>query len=132
MRFFDSPQLLFQCAGESSPFVSEQFAFEQSFGNGRAVDPDVVRPAPRAQSMQCPGDQFLSGAALAEDQHGSVRFGDGLNELPQFPNAGRITDDLFEIVQLAGASAQRGVLAQQPEPLSATADGVQQFLRLKW
>ena len=55
-------------AGERTLFVAEQFAFEQSFGDGGAVDRDEGTGAPRRGLMQPTRQQFLAGAAGAE-QH---------------------------------------------------------------
>ena len=40
--FLDAAGLLFQRAGERALFVAEQFAFQQRFGNGGAIDADVI------------------------------------------------------------------------------------------
>ena len=65
---------LFQRAGERAFFVAEQFAFEQRFGNGGAIDADVMRLAPQAQAVQRARDQFLARAAFAENQDAACRW----------------------------------------------------------
>src|SRR5262249_40861584 len=50
--FFDTAGFLFQCAGESASFVSEEFAFEQSFRNGGAIDANVAGGIALAETMQ--------------------------------------------------------------------------------
>ena len=72
--FFNATGLLFHRAGERALFVAKQFAFEQGFGDGGAIDADVTRLAALAQSVQGAGDQFLAGAAFAENEHPAHRF----------------------------------------------------------
>src|SRR5208282_5411597 len=82
--FFNATGFLFQRAGERALFVAEKFAFEQRFGYGRAIDADVICPAPLAQAVKRAGDEFLARAAFAEDERTCVSGRNRLNQLPQF------------------------------------------------
>src|SRR4051812_48294565 len=59
--------------------MTEEFTFEQSFGNGAAIDRDKRSVFARAASMHGEGDHFLAGAAFAEDEDGSFGTGDFAN-----------------------------------------------------
>jgi hypothetical protein len=121
----------FHGAGERSLFMAEEFAFQEAFRDRRAIEPDVTRVAPRAGGVQRAGDQFLAGAAFAEDEHRGGGAGHGLNQLPQLPDRRALADDPREVMDFARLGAQRGVLPQQTIPLGAPGDRVQQFLRLE-
>src|SRR5262249_58166900 len=54
--------------GEGAPLVAEQLAFEQGFGNGRAVQIDEGPTAARAIAVQELGDEPLARPWLALDQ----------------------------------------------------------------
>ena len=58
--------------GEGPFFMAEQFAFQQIFRNGRAVDGHEGLVAELSLEMNGPGDQFLAGAAFSLDQNGDV------------------------------------------------------------
>ena len=62
-------------AGERAADVPEQFALQQVFGQGAAVDADERAAASRAEPVNGLGDQFLARARLAQQQHGGVRAG---------------------------------------------------------
>ena len=81
----------FDCTGERALFMPEQFAFEQIFGDRGAVDRDKRPIAPPARFMQSARQQFLAGAARAEQHHTDVQIGDALNrprDLLHFERAG--------------------------------------------
>ena len=54
---------------ESAALVAEQFAFQQRFRNGRAVDGDEGRVGPIAVLVEGAGDQLLAGARFTADEH---------------------------------------------------------------
>ena len=62
-------------AGESPPFVSEQFRFKQLGGNRRAVDRHKRAIAARAKGMQGARHQLLAGAGLAGNDHRRIGRG---------------------------------------------------------
>src|SRR5208337_1911692 len=71
----DPPWLGAKGAGEGSFFVAKQLAFEQRSGNRRAVHLYIGTTLPRGQSMDEPGNDVFSGAALAGDQNRNVGGG---------------------------------------------------------
>ena len=129
--FLHAAQLLFDSAGEGAFLVAEQFAFQQVFGDGGAVDADVVVLAAMAQAVQRPGDQLLARAAFPQDEHGGVSGGHAADQLAQLVHVGRLADDLLHLVGLGDGGAQVGVVLQQPVAFGATGHRVQQFLRRK-
>ena len=56
-------------AGERALFVPEQFAFQQRFGNGGAVDLDQRPRRARTPGVNDIGHHFLAHAAFAGDEH---------------------------------------------------------------
>src|SRR5258708_25909899 len=55
--------------------MTEQFALEQSGGDGGAIDPHEWPGAPRAAVVQCAGNQFLAGARLAQKENSGIGWG---------------------------------------------------------
>ena len=78
---FETSWLLAVGAGEGAFFVAEEFAFQQGFGKGGAVDRYKRAVVAGAAGVDGPGDQFLAGARLAADEHGEIRAGHLLNGL---------------------------------------------------
>jgi len=64
------PCFLLDGAGETRLFSwpNNSLSKQGFFGNGRAVDADIVLAVALAQGVDGAGDQFLAGAAFAEDQ----------------------------------------------------------------
>ena len=56
-------------AGERAADVAEEFAFEQAFAEGAAVDADERPVAALAELVDRVGDQLLAGARFAQQQH---------------------------------------------------------------
>ena len=63
-------------AGEGAFFVAEEFALEEVFRHGGAVDLDIGLVLAQAFFVQRAGDDFLARAAFALDQHGGIGRGD--------------------------------------------------------
>ena len=100
-------------AGKCALLVAEEFGFQQLLRNGRAVDGDESLVASRAQGVQCARQQFLAGAALAQDQHCDVRGGDLLDHAADVLHRAVDRDDALE--------ALRNVALTQPAVLPAPA-----------
>ena len=81
--------------------------------------------------VQRAGDQFLAGAALAENQNARIGWRDGLDQFAQLAHLRRFADDLVERDRFAGARAQRGVFPQEPVAFGAPGHGMEQFLGRK-
>ena len=58
--------------GEGPRLVAEEFAFQQCVRQGGAIDADERRLRARAVVVDGLGQHFLSGAALALNEHGGV------------------------------------------------------------
>ena len=56
------------CAGECPFDVSEKFAFQQTLGEGAAVDADVVAVGAGAELVDGAGDEFLAGPRFADEE----------------------------------------------------------------
>src|SRR3990172_1713541 len=57
------------CVRKSSPQITEEFALQQGFGNGRAIQRNEGVVVAGAVIMDCPGDKLLSRPALSDDKH---------------------------------------------------------------
>ena len=66
-------------AGEGAALMSEEFALQQSGGDGGAVQFHEGTGMPRAQIMERPRNQFLSRPSLAIDKDGGIGGGNGLD-----------------------------------------------------
>ena len=66
---FEASRAPLQRPGECAFFVAEDFAFDQGFGNGGAIDGNEWFVPARAEFMNGAGHQFLAGAARAGNQH---------------------------------------------------------------
>ncbi len=72
--------------------MTEQFALHQALGNGPTVHLQKRPLAPGAQRMNRPRRQSLAGAGLAQDEHGQIRGGHGV-DLDQNPSQRRAPTD---------------------------------------
>ena len=109
----DAAEFLADGAGEGAFFMAEEFAFEEVFGDGGAIDADVIFLAAPAQAVEGAGDQLLAGAAFAQDEDGGVGGGDALDELAQFDHFGGFADDLLELVNFGGVRARRAAFSRR-------------------
>ena len=80
-------------AGERAAFVAEQFAFQQGFRDGRAIDGDERRVGAVAVLVNGAGDQFLAGAGFAANQHGDRLGGDAADFLVDGLHGAAVADD---------------------------------------
>ena len=100
--------------------MTEQLAFEQRFGERRAVDRHEGAFLARAVAVQGARRDLLAGSALAANQHGGVRrshLGDELVDLPHgraFADHAVLDADLLD---------QAPVLALQPLRVAAVLQG---------
>ena len=95
VRLLETPDPPRFRTGERAPFMAEQFAFEQHFGDGRAIHGDERFIGARAVLIQGAGDQLLAGAGLApnENRH---RFGRHPSDfLADFLHDAAVADDGF-------------------------------------
>ena len=111
-------------AGEGAFFMAEQLALQQLPRYGGAVDGDEGLVPARRIIMDCLCDQFLAGAALAQDQNGrgvvdhladglvdALHGGAGADDIDAGLEA--FFDFLFELAKIAGQfAAVHGALDQ--------------------
>ena len=97
-------------AGEGAFLVAEELGFDEGFWNGAAGDSDKGAVGAGAEVVNGAGDQFLTRAAFAGDEHGGVEIGHAAHKLIDALHAGAGADDaiagggvldaLLHIVQL--------------------------------
>ncbi len=96
-------------AGEGAAGVAEQLGLDQVVGNRRAVDIDERRGAPPRMGVQRPGDHFLAGAVLAEDQHPAVGRRRQQHLLAQVLHRRTVTDERVAAIDLGAQIAVLGL-----------------------
>ena len=84
---------LFRRARERALFVPEELAFEQRFGNRRAVDRDEPVALPRREIVQRAREQLLAGAGLAKNQKSGRCRRDLLDGATNLLHSGIARDD---------------------------------------
>ncbi len=78
--FFEEAAVGADGAGEGAEAVSEEFAFEQVFGQGGAIDGEEgVMGAGRA-GVDIAGDDLFAGAGFAGEEDGGIEAGDAVGE----------------------------------------------------
>ena len=68
-------------SGVRAFFVAEEFALEEGFGDGGAVDGDEGTVASWTALMDGACDDFFAGAALASNENGGRGWSDARDEL---------------------------------------------------
>ena len=91
--------------GKGPFLVTEEFAFDEVFGNGGAVDLHEGARRPAAVSMEGFGHQFLAGAVFSGDKHRSVGGRHQIQCLPQLADGLALANNLPD---------RRRLLAQPP------------------
>ena len=76
---FEQPLLGLHGPGESAFDVSEEFRFDQRRNDRGTIDRNKGTFAARTGKMHGARDEFLAGAAFAEDQHGIIARADFFN-----------------------------------------------------
>lgn len=105
--------------GEGAPFIAEQFALGQVFGDGAAVDPDEIFLGPGRTLVDVGGDTFLSGAGFALDEDHGVQLGGPAHDPQQVQGGGvlghhfggvqDLLPDQFDLPLIAGGELPLGV-----------------------
>src|SRR5262249_2843112 len=98
--FFKTPATQRARIRKRAFFMSEQFGFEQCFGNRATVELDVWMIFAARVEMEQVREQFFACSGLAFDQHGRLRVGDAECELDGGADAGCLTDDAIAAVSL--------------------------------
>jgi len=92
---FEASDTAFPGAGEGAFFVPEQFAFDQLFGNGGAVDGNKLPIFPLAMCMNATRYQLLAHAAFTGYQHGEVIAGEQPHQFENLLHGGATADQLI-------------------------------------
>ncbi len=117
--------LVLECACECAAGVAKELALEQVFGNGTAVDFDKRAFLAQTVFMDGAGDEFLTRAAFAGDEHAALRGGHQRHIVKEGPHerAGR---DNVGRQPLIGVEFERSVLRQA----GGLAHGGEQFVQV--
>ena len=108
--FLEKPLLVIDRAGEGTFAMAEQFGFEEGFRKRAAIHGDERGELAAAVVMERAGNEFLAGAAFAEDEDGAVGIGDAFDHLEHALHLGRGADELAELVFLFELFAQVKIL----------------------
>ena len=95
---FQAAHLARNRAGECALLVPEQFALQQSGGDGRTVDLDEGAITASAEAVNGARQQFLAGSGLALDEYGRVGGCDGLNLLEHLAQTAAFAHDVFKSI----------------------------------
>ena len=79
IRQFEAPEHLCHGSGEGSLFVSEELAFEQAAGDGRAACFDEAAFALTTRPMNSACHERSSGSGFTQEQNGCIGRRDDLN-----------------------------------------------------
>ncbi len=114
-------------ASEGAFLMTEQLAFEQSLGDRGAVDRHERLVLAVAGVVQAAGEQFLAGAAGAEQHDAHIGAGDALDHARHFQHFRRGRDHPAEhlVVRRRGFS-EAAVLHFQRVDVEGTSDDVAQ------
>jgi hypothetical protein len=80
-------------AGKGTAFMAEEFAFEEGFGDGGAVDGDEGGVGAVAVLVDGAGDEFLAGAGFAADEDVDGSGGDAADFLVDGLHGGALADE---------------------------------------
>ena len=92
--FLEFARLVGAGAGERPFAMAEQFAFDQVFGNRRAVDFDKHLLAPQALRVDRPRHQLFAGSRFAVNEHPPIGRRHQADLLPQRLQRNALADDL--------------------------------------
>src|SRR5271157_678691 len=98
IRQLKAASLLHEGTRESTLFVAEEFAFHQTRRNRRTVQTNKCALPPRAESMNCPGNQFLPGTGLTMKQYRGTCWRHDCDLVQHFPESRALADYVFEVV----------------------------------
>src|SRR3989442_9186026 len=108
---FQAAFLLCNRAREGPALVPEEFALQQAFWNGRAIDGQKRLGRARAVAVNNARREFLSGSALPVDQHRRIGWRYTPKDLVQLLHAGALSN---HVVLEIDFRVQPKVLLLQP------------------
>ncbi len=94
-------------------FMTKEFAFNQIFGQGGAVDGDARLPTPGTGEVDGPGYQLFARAGFAADENRGGTVGDLGDLVIDGLHAGAIADDVSGPVAVAELASQALVFGQK-------------------
>src|SRR5215510_2937441 len=110
VRQFEAALAILNRAGEGAFLVTEQFAFEQCFGQRGAIDLDQWPSASAAVKMNGLGDQLLPCPAFTLNQDGSLGLRDQTDQAADLAylralsnDAGEVEIDFDQVFSICGA-----------------------------
>ncbi len=109
-------------AGEGALHMAEELRFEQIDGDGTSVDGDESFLRARGCGVDCLGDEFLAGAALAANQHGGTGGGDLRDEIEDGEHLLALANDAREVVALLQGALELHVFFAQAAALDRERD----------
>ena len=95
--------------GESTFFVTEEFAFKQRFTDRRAVDRNEHFVTTTTEVVDHLGDDFFTRSVFTRDQNRQLGIGNALDRCFKFGNAIRFADQVHFIGGLRGNSSANGL-----------------------
>ncbi len=117
--------------GKGAPFVAEEFALQQGFGQGAAVDRNEALGGPVAALVDGPGDEFLAGAALAGNQDRGPGLGHPFHQGQDILHDSGLTHNVGEAVLFFQFLVQQAVGEDQVAVFQGLGDGHHDFFILK-
>ena len=118
-------------ACKAALLVTEEFAFDQIFGNGRAIDRRKGPSRAQAVLVNAICDQLLARAAFARDQYGGIARRHLANDLEDFLHRRGIADDAFLIVLAVDLLARFGGRSQVAGRADGARSHAQHLLRIE-
>src|SRR5262245_18952318 len=73
--------------------MPKQLAFNESFGDGAAVERDKGFPSPIGQTVEQAGGHLLSGSGFAGQKYSCLGAGDAVDEIQYLAQSFRLTDE---------------------------------------
>ena len=130
MGRLQEPWLVPQRAGESTPHMAEQLAFQQLGRERPAMDRNKRAGAAQAGGVQGVGDQLLSGSGRTKHQHADTRWPQPADHVAE-PLHRRGSANQAEIIR-ALPLPQLGQLGLEPRFLQGSPDHDQQHVGIDW
>src|SRR5207302_7198921 len=106
IRQFQAPNLLADRSSKCTLLVAEQFAFQQTGGNGSAIQADETSVLTLAGAMDGAGDQPLAGSSFPQKQDRRLADGDDRNLIQHLFEGRTLSDDLLKMKARMGFPLQ--------------------------
>ena len=117
--------------GECAADVSEEFGFEQRFGDGTAIERDEAIGLARAVVMDGAGDDFLARSRFSCNQNRAARRGHSLKQMKQFLHGTAPAKDSAKLISLFELGTQIRILGGEAALFERLVEDVHQLVELK-